>query len=623
MTKLILLFFIVGSFKAFDAVCQQTITSRQGNKPKISDAGEKNFTRVVSAMQQYTSAGLSEKIHIQFNKSAYIIGDTAWFKVYVTNALDNRLSVISKVVYINLQSADGDIKKMILPVDAGMASAQFILSNYNYQAGVYKLIAYTNWMRNFGDDFFYTQPLVIEENSSDLRTHSYQLPLLGKKNLSESIDFFPEGGSLVSGIRSKIAFKASGKAGSGTEVSGYIVDENDQKVAVFKSAHAGIGVFPLTPTMGQTYKAVITEGVYKGRKFAMPKVLDKDFVLSVNKLGDDSILVRVSKSGIESSKIVNLLIQSNCQVRQALSLPMAGTSISFAISNGQLARGINQITLFSAENLPLAERLIFINTAEQVKTSVSTDKQIYESRTLLNLELSIVDKENKGIVGGYSIAVGKVDEDNFVIGSWDNIFTNLVLTSDLQDYIEKPNYYFTDLNKQRDLELDALMLTQKWSRFTWNEVLSGVKRKLNFKAEDGVHVSGVVSSTKGKPVSGAKVSFVAAKELIFLNTISDENGRFSFNDLPFTDSVNVILQAKDAKGSYNIKIVLDEIDEWEAPLFTKNTLRIKSVATDKVLISEPFEPAKQPTPSSKIIQGKTLRTVEIKTKRRPVIKDSV
>ncbi|MGH7238150.1 MAG: hypothetical protein ACREGF_06455, partial [Candidatus Saccharimonadales bacterium] len=72
------------------------------------------------------------------------------------------------------------------------------------------------------------------------------------------VQFFPEGGSLVNGNDTKIAFKAVGADGLGTDVKGFVVDDLGKQVAVFASSHLGMGEFNLKPGNGGTYKAKIT-----------------------------------------------------------------------------------------------------------------------------------------------------------------------------------------------------------------------------------------------------------------------------------------------------------------------------------------------------------------------------
>ncbi|RYZ39299.1 MAG: hypothetical protein EOP49_30340, partial [Sphingobacteriales bacterium] len=488
----------------------------------FAQVAQKDLDKVVSGLHDYMAARPQEKIHIHFDKPFYSVGDTVWFKVYLVNALGHKLSSISKVVHIDMLAPTGKPKHIVLPVNAGMAAAQLVLVDSLYGAGDYPLRAYTQWMRNAGEDYFFTHTLRVgdvlhykahasaafSENTQGLTAEltytsikgavspaqevNYKLkrgdrtlfsgktvtdlsgkagvvfpadklpkdgklvleaistlkagPVLthrfvvntDKNNLA--VDFFPEGGSLVDGIRSKVAFKATSKGGLGIAVNGHIENERGERVSVFETAHAGMGVFALLPQAGSTYTAVITEGIAKDQRFALPKAMPEGFVLSANRTAKDDISVKISRwAGMRANTEVRLVVQANGEVQKAVKLPMNSASITFTILKSELADGINQLTLFSADNIPLAERLVFVQH-EQVNALLESEKKEFASRDLVKLHFDNV----RGMAGGYSVAVVKADKVVLSEEKQLSIYSNLLLSADLKGHIEDPNYYFTN-----------------------------------------------------------------------------------------------------------------------------------------------------------------------------------
>lgn len=690
MKKKLNLFFILLCLNSFNLLAQQ---------PKELD-------RVVSNLQEYMGARPQEKIHIHFDKPFYSVGDTVWFKVYLVNALSNQLSSISKVVHLDINSPNGQSKHLVLPINAGMAAAQLVLTDSLYTAGDYPLRAYTQWMRNAGEDYFFSHTLRVgdvlhykataaanfSETSAGLTAEltytsakgevitaqevNYKLKqgdkivFAGKLNTGFSgkggivfptdklpkegtlvletsstltsgsvltnrfvvntgkdklvLDFFPEGGALVAGIRSKVAFKAIGKDGLGVSVKGYIENEKGEKVSEFQTARYGMGVLALLPQMGSSYTAVVSDGTYQGQRFTLPKALAEGFVLAVNRTENDDLLVRISKSaGMESQTEVRLVVQANGEVQQAIKLPISNASISFNITQEKLMTGINQLTLFTADNKPLAERLVFVQP-KQVQTILESDKPEYATRDLIKLQFD----NGANIVGGYSVAVVKADKVTLAEEKQLSIYANLLLSSDLKGNIEEPNYYFTGDYVNKAAELDALLLSQGWRRFNWTEVLAGNVPAPKHVAEQGLEINGKITSlVLSKPVAGAKIKLLAAKEMLFLDTIADAQGRFSFKDLQLSDSVEVILRASGAKESNNVKVVLDE-QENALPFFTADLPSLPlTLAADTAMqtyLSQTSSLFDEMEKTGKIIQGTTLKTVEIKTRKKaPEIKGSV
>jgi len=95
-----------------------------------------------------------EKVYLHFDKPYYAVGDTIWFKAYLT--LDHHQpSALSKIIYVDVVGAhDSVITSLKLQVKNSVAWASIPLSQYTYKKGNYHVIAYTNWMNNAGSAFF-------------------------------------------------------------------------------------------------------------------------------------------------------------------------------------------------------------------------------------------------------------------------------------------------------------------------------------------------------------------------------------------------------------------------------------------------------------------------------------
>ncbi|GAB3930248.1 hypothetical protein GCM10028827_25240 [Mucilaginibacter myungsuensis] len=97
-----------------------------------------------------------EKVYLHTDKAYYNIGDTLWFKAYVTDA-GNRASKHSALLYVEMYDDSADVMRRIsIPIKEGLGMAQIPLPRKVFKEGGYTLRAYTNWMNNFGSDYFFT-----------------------------------------------------------------------------------------------------------------------------------------------------------------------------------------------------------------------------------------------------------------------------------------------------------------------------------------------------------------------------------------------------------------------------------------------------------------------------------
>lgn len=135
-----------------------------------------------------------------------------------------------------------------------------------------------------------------------------------------------------------------------------------------------------------------------------------------------------------------------------------------------------------------------------------------------------------------------------------NIYSSLFLQADIKGYIEKPGFYFDGEVKVKDI--DYLLLTQGWRKIDVQGSLDTAAPA--FAPEKGITIAGQTRKLGRKaPFPNAKVTLVSTKNFMdFIDTTSNENGDFVFDELFFPDSVKFLVTAKDTKGKNNIDIVV-------------------------------------------------------------------
>ncbi|MHA4893501.1 TonB-dependent receptor [Pedobacter sp. PWIIR3] len=393
------------------------------------------------------------------------------------------------------------------------------------------------------------------------------------KATSNAVDvqLFPEGGNLVENIPSRVGIKIVNANGLGEDADGILLDDGGQEVNKFSTAKYGMGSFIVNPQTDKNYTVKVKFKDGSEKTYPLPKALSAGCVISAkNNAEDIQIRIMLSEQLLNKGEI-KLVAQHNGNVYSITKATSAKQVVAATFKKKDLPSGIMQFTVFSADNTPLAERLVFVrNQADEISAAVSTDKQEYRTKEKVNVSLhAIVDE--KPIVGSFSVAVTNAsavipDELNE-----SNILTSLLLTSDISGYVENPNYYFIKNDETTREHLDNLMLTQGWRRFLWKNVIAGVKPKTVFEPEKTLRISGLITNFDGKPLPAAKVSLYSTSGgFFFLDTLSDANGRFSFDQLSFPDSTKFIVQARNAKGKKNTEIKVDVVS-GQAVSKNKNT----------------------------------------------------
>ncbi len=120
------------------------------------------FVRMIVKQDSFAKSHKPEKVYVQTDKSNYITGDTIRLKAYLLNTDFLNPTDRSGILYIELDDEEGKAaKRLMLPVNQGLAWADIPLDEKDIPAGSYTLRAYTNWMRNFGEDYIYKKDIYI------------------------------------------------------------------------------------------------------------------------------------------------------------------------------------------------------------------------------------------------------------------------------------------------------------------------------------------------------------------------------------------------------------------------------------------------------------------------------
>ena len=518
---------------------------------------EKNVT---SKLKTFSTDHITEKAYLHFDKPYYASGDTIYFKAYVTLGENHQLSDLSGVLHIDLINTNNKIDQSIeLQVTDGVAWGDFALSD-SLPKGNYRVRAYTQWMRNNGEAAYFDQIIpvgsVLSNKISESGTGN---PVMA--NTSEDVQFFPEGGKLVCGIKSKIAFKAISTGGLGTDVKGVIIDNENKETAVFTSAHLGMGYFYLTPQEGKTYKAKLTYANGTQNITDLPNAENKGIVLSINNdsLPQASVRIEANKACYQENKNKDyLLVIYSGGVATTVTCMLDSLVISLDILKRHLHTGIATVTLFSPTGEPLSERLLFIQNYDQLDLSINSAKPVYSKREKVSISLDVKDRAGNPSAGHFSVSV--IDENKVPVdeNAENTIMTNLLLTSDLKGYIEQPNYYFTNITDEARANLDLVMLTHGYRRFEWKPLLNNEYPPVAYQPEKGLEIAGTAKSLGGQPLANATVSLISMHSGQFTSGVADDKGRFRFSDLVFSDSDKFVLQAVNSKGKNSTKLIYDK-----------------------------------------------------------------
>nr|WP_254780837.1 hypothetical protein [Bacteroides ovatus] len=494
-----------------------------------------------------------EKAYLHFDNTSYYVGDTIWFKAYVTLAEKQTFSLISRPLYVELVDQTGHIAdKQIIKLTQGEGNGQFILP-HSMLSGYYEVRAYTRWMLAFNEPQYFSRtfPIYQLSNSDKLERSitTYELSSSMENRPSETeeklnVRFFPEGGQLVEGVTSQVAFKAESKNGGNIELSGTIYTKEGTEITSFETLHDGMGHFEYTPSDQPAIAKVSFQG--KKYEFTLPQALPNGYVLStVSNAG--ALLVRVSCNAATPQDTLAVFIshQGRPSIHQLISC-RADAPQEFILPTRKLPAGVLQVSLINRAGNTLCERFVFANPRAPLQISTEGLKEVYAPYAPIRCELQVKNAKGEPVSGELSVSIRDGVRSDYL--EYDNnIFTDLLLTSDLKGYIHQPGYYFASPSPRKQTELDVLLMVHGWRKYDMSQAISTAPFTPLQLPEAQLVLNGQVKSTilKNK-LKDIALSVIVKKDDQFITggTVTDENGRFTIPVEDFEGTTEAVIQTR-------------------------------------------------------------------------------
>ncbi|WP_046244819.1 TonB-dependent receptor [Hymenobacter terrenus] len=535
-------------------------------RPQPTDEGL--VERIARQLGEFYSAAQQEKAYLHLDRPVYATGETIWFSAYVVDATRHQLDSLNQVLYVDLLSPQQKVvARRTLRLQGGRASGDLDIAD-SLAAGTYVLRAYTNWMRNAGDNFVYSRrlniwpasPLGPQEPTDNATAAGRKATGPAGAANKPDVQFFPEGGYLVEGLPGVVAVKATDVSGRSIDVRGQVLNaQNKVVVSAFSSRHAGMGRFAIVPGAGQRYHAHLTLPDGSSADYPLPAVQPTGYTLHVVESSTD-FLVEARYRGAPGTPASGP-VQLFTEVRGVVAYPgprpvTADAPAVWRMPKKNYPNGIVHFTLFNALGEPQCERLAFVqNGPAGLRMTVTADQPSYGPHAPVQLTVRVADATGQPVATNFSVAVSDAGLSALDINA-ETIASNLLLTSDLVGYIENPGYYFREQSAATAQALDDLLLTQGWRRFVWKEVLAGRAPAIRFSPEKEIVLTGQVVSEHGnRPIPNSQLTFLQTRPAKNITTATtDAQGRFTFLGFPLRDTAVITLQARRSQGGSNVII---------------------------------------------------------------------
>lgn len=509
-----------------------------------------------------------EKVYLHLDNTGYFKGERIWMKAYVTQAQPNRAGVatyvpstLSRVLYVELLNPTGDVvARRKLAVEHGEAEGDILLDSI-LGTGFYELRAFTRYMRNWGDGQEFSRVIPIfrrperegdySNPTIDQTSRRHRLPNMRSKagegdaagtaregDGDLTLRFFPEGGDLVVGLPSRVAYTV-GSADSG-------------------EIERGITEFTPTSTAPQPFS--YTDRAGRTRQVNLPAAQPEGCVMRLDAETDDAhVNWQLACSPGLQGRLLGYVLLHNGTIVQCDTMTAAPV-LTRQLRRVDLPAGVNQLTVFDSGGRIRAERLFFIfPTMGLSMDSVHVDADVAALQPCGAVTLSLQTRPQA------SLSLSAMDAATLTGGKQGNIATWMLLGSDLRGYIENPEYYFEADDAAHRRAADLLMMVQGWHRYDWR-LLCGASRFPTpvQPIEDNLYIIGNLKPSlsawkKKNPVGGVDLTailFNKSGNSLRGETTTDSTGHYAFQlpDVSGEWSLQIQTRVDDKLKSYTVGI---------------------------------------------------------------------
>lgn len=428
------------------------------------------------------------------------------------------------------------------------------------------------------------------------------------------ISFYPEGGMLIDGVESVIAFEVEDQWHRKQNIKGHIEDINGNIITTFATTSRGRGIISLQSSREKPYFACVK---YKDKvcRRALPYIERQGYVIAltppVDTGTDVSVIVKASPNNVLEQIGWTLQCRGALMGHDVLTVA-PGTQASINIPSSQLNGGVNQFTLYNKRGEVLADRLFWVTPHNDIVSATITN---FPNSVLpyekVSLDIQVGDKRKRRQENFLSISVTDATD---LSKSYDTrcIWSELLLSSELKGFIEDVDSYFQHDSQQAMADdIDLLMLVQgwHWRRYEWHTMAGSEPYIPLYSPEKGLGIDGYVIGETYVPnarihmtdayqrISGLAIELSLGENgnLMKQTILCDSAANYSVDfDKPFYGKVPLLIRLIDISEStenrlWNSQIVINRSFEPQPQRYSyyETSTSILPIGTDTTCISFP------------------------------------
>ncbi len=490
------------------------------------------------SFKNYFDLRQPEEIYLHINNNFLICGESLQFKVFCRKSQSQEPSLLSRLAYIELLDDNHDpILQGKIDLLEGSGSGEFFLPA-NIPSGNYRLLAYTNWMKNQGSSRFFETWLSIINPFLPLEvSEDGNLPL--QRPL-----FWVEGSNLLEGIPNRVHYQIPREGTKQLPQTAHLLNSQGDTLQKITLNPEGIGSFEFIP-QETSYSFVLINQNKQSFSFTLPPAQKSGIQIWADRK-PNVLALKISAS--PSQAAIGILHHQGTYIQEK-KLSLSPQVESWDIPWDLLPEGISWLSLFNTQKELIWERALYkeaVDTEPLIQLSPQNSR--VSNREKVRLEWKSSGELPPSEILDVSVSVRKKMPQTYLPPP-------RILSSFSKNQWSSRNAPYTSQEGKKSWQ--AIRLLQEENHLTdWQKVFLSNFKQIQYLPElRGDLLSGNLSR-EGKPLSNQIMTLSApGKDYYFLAAKTDTLGRFYFHSQHMREDHEVVLQApKLLDKSYQITL---------------------------------------------------------------------
>jgi len=288
----------------------------------------------------------NEQLIVHLDRSEYVAGERVWFKIIAYQEEETEVLKTSKLVYLEIINPQGlAIARKKVRLNGEYGFGEFQLPD-TITTGVYRVIAYTNWMKNMGYSSFFKSNIVVY--------NPQKKGVVKNVEVLSDFQFSTENNEIVADLNNTIYYKLNSNFLDSCSI---VIKDSEKNIVKSKEIENAYGYISFIPKKDIKYfvSLIRNNNLIIEKEFPIAKT--EGLIINLKEVNAENVIFQVQSTELYRSLIKEITYKINySEILNKLDL---NTNSIITINKALLKNGKNKITFYKNDKSLISERYFY------------------------------------------------------------------------------------------------------------------------------------------------------------------------------------------------------------------------------------------------------------------------